>query len=95
MAAELKRCVTWFINFLDFFIVGYVWQILGRGNFLLPILEQPREGSFFVYAKVASIWIKWARLHDPKLEAFLAQTGLNNSLAKVLYIAAKKEKKYW
>ena len=46
IAAELKRSVTWFIYFWiffgwditvpSFFIVGYVWQILGRGGFLPP-----------------------------------------------------------
>ena len=46
MSAELKGCVTWFINFWIFFrwgitvpsfiIVGYVWQISGRGPFCPP-----------------------------------------------------------
>ena len=46
MSAELKECVAWFKSFWIFFrqvitvpsfiILGYVWQILGRGAFLSP-----------------------------------------------------------
>ena len=49
MSAELQRCVTWFIYFLDFhwvryncaIFVGYMWQILGRGAFLPPPPRHP------------------------------------------------------
>ena len=56
-SAELKRSVTWFIYFWiffgwdttvpSFFIVGYVWQILGRGSLFVPppspIRQQPQK----------------------------------------------------
>ena len=53
---------AWFMYFLDLFqvrykcakfhIVGYVWQLSGRGAFLaLPIFERPQKGSSWIRLK--------------------------------------------
>ena len=59
MSAELKRCVTWFIYFLDFLKVKHnctkfhhcrIWATDFREvDFLLPLIrEQPRKGPSWI-----------------------------------------------
>ena len=74
----------WGITVPSFIVVGYVWQVLGRGGLNPPIREQPRKSSSWIGLRWNSIFISY--------QGFIFAMSLKNWPIKFKFLSERKQK---